>query len=294
MDISIIIVNYNVQEFIVPCIKSIIQHSKGEYSYEIIVVDNNSSDTSCKIINEYFPEIEIIKNKFNFGFAKAVNQGFAKSSGEYIFILNPDTLFVENTLSKILKKARSLSLFGAIGPLTEGEDKNILQSTWRFPTIGNTFLSVFHLDFLNFHKNYKDISPGHLEKVDSISGGALFVSSKVFKSLKGFNENLFWMEDIDFCLRLKMIKLDVLFFSKTKILHFSGKSAEKNFKISISNQLLSKIKFFQIHHGNGYGLIIYMFILISSTVKLFALMLLAPFSKKFRKKFYAYFLYLAC
>ena len=54
MDISIIIVNYNVQEFIVPCIKSIIQHSKGEYSYEIIVVDNNSSDTSCKIINEYF------------------------------------------------------------------------------------------------------------------------------------------------------------------------------------------------------------------------------------------------
>ena len=288
MDISIIIVNYNVREYIISCIQSIYKHSKSNISFEIIIVDNNSKDGSVTKLKEKFPKTFILKNSKNIGFSKAVNQGSKKARGKYLFILNPDTLFIEDSLNYLLKIARSSKNFGVVGPALISKNRIIQQSYWRNPTIKNTFLSLAHLDFLNFKKNYYNIEKNRVSKVDTISGGAFFLKSEIFKKFNGFNENLFWMEDVDFCYRIKKMNYSTYYFPLTKIVHYGGKSAEKNYNIAITNQLISKIKYFNIHHNKFSAFLIALIILFISLIKLFVLTLLIPFSKTYRKKILAY------
>ena len=134
-----------------------------------------------------------------------------------------------------------------IGPKLLNEKKQIEQSFWRNPTLLNTILSITHLDFLNLKKNYYNYNYKTLKLVDTISGGAFFVRSSIFKSMKRFDANLFWMEDIDFCLRASKLGYKIFYHPFVKVIHFKGKSSLTNYKIVIINQLMSKIKFFKKH-----------------------------------------------
>lgn len=288
MDISLVIVSYNVEEYIISCIQSIYKHSKSNYSFEIVVVDNNSQDGTVNRLKKEFPKIALIENDYNAGFSIAANQGVKKCQGKYLLILNPDTLFVEDCLAQLIRVAQNQKNLGVIGPALISEKGNIQQSYWRYPSMLNTILSISHLDFINYYKNYKNKKFNDISKVDTISGGAFFLPKKVFIKLNGFNENLFWMEDIDFCIRLKEIGCNTYYFPLTKIIHFIGKSAEKNYKISISNQLISKIKFFKTHHSKFTAFIILCFIFIISIIKSALLLIVSPFSSIYRKKFVAY------
>ena len=288
MDISIIIVNYNVKEYIISCIQSIYKHSKSNYSFEIVIVDNNSKDGTADILEKDYPKISLIKNKHNAGFSTAVNQGAKICQGKYILILNPDTLFVEDTLGKLINVAKNQKELGAIGPALVDYSGAFQQSFWRNPSIINTLLSIFHLDLLNYKKNYKDKRFNIISNVENISGAALFLQRKIFNKLNGFNEILFWMEDIDLCFRLKKLGRKIYYLPSTRIIHFSGKSAKTNYKVAISNQLLSKIKFFRIHHSKLSAYTILFSVLLISLVKLAIMLLISPFSSIYRKKVVAY------
>lgn len=287
-DISIIIVNYNVKEYIISCIESIYKHSKSEITFEIIVIDNNSSDGSANSINKEFPKINLIENKTNTGFTKAVNQAAKKSIGKYLFILNPDTLFTEDSLIKFVEAIKNQKQVGALGPRLISNDKLLQKSYWKNPSLPNTLLSLLHLDFLNFKKNYNNLRFDKITQVDTISGCAFFLKKEIFFKMNGFNEDLFWMEDIDLCKRLNKKGLRNYYLPTTTIIHYKGKSAETNFKISISNQLISKIKYFKIHHSKLSAYLLYIFIIFLSLIKLILLCLTAPFSGLSRKKFSAY------
>ena len=288
MDISIVIVNYNVKEYIISCIHSIYKHSQSNYNFEIVVVDNNSKDGSTEKIKKDFPKVKLIENNYNAGFSKAVNQGSSISLGKFLLILNPDTMFVDDCLSKILIEADIKEKFGVIGPRLISKNGKIQQSYWRDPTIISTILSLFHLDYFNYNKNYKDEKFENTKIVDSISGGAFFLPREIFTKLKGLNENLFWMEDIDFCIRLREKGYKVYYSPSIKIIHFKGKSSEKNYRVAISNQLISKIKFFRIHHSKLSAKIILAFILFVSLIKSFLIFFASPFSMSYRKKMFAY------
>ena len=288
MDISVIIVNYNVKEYIISCIESIYKHSKSNFSFEIIVIDNKSHDDSVKEIKKEFPKISLIENNYNAGFSRAVNQGVEKARGENLLILNPDTLFIEDSLYKILKEVENQEKLGAIGPKLISNEGKFQRSFWKNPSIFNTILSISHLDLFNFKKNYKYKKFKTTTKVDCISGGALFSSRKIFNELNGFNNNLFWMEDIDFCVRLREKGYNVYYFPLTKIIHYSGKSAKTNYNIAISNQLLSKIKFFRIHHSKLSAGIIFFSVLFVSLIKSVLMLFISPFSRVYRKKMVAY------
>jgi len=288
MDISIIIVSYNVKEYIISCIQSIYKHSKSNYSFEILIVDNNSKDRTTDSLIKDFPKISLIKNKNNAGFSTAVNQGVKISQGKYILILNPDTLFIEDTLEKLINVANNQKELGAIGPALVDDSGSFQQSFWRNPSIINTLLSIFHLDLLNYNKNYKDKKFDTISNVETISGAALFLPRKIFNKLNGFNEKLFWMEDVDLCFRLNQMGYKTYYFPSTKIIHFIGKSAEKNYKVAISNQLLSKVKFFKIHHSKLGASIILFSVLFVSLVKSAMMLFIAPFSLLYRRKMVAY------
>jgi len=249
MDISIIIVNYNVKEYIISCIDSIYKHSKSKNKFEIIVINNSPEDGASSEIEKRFSEVLLLDSDSNIGFSRAVNQAAKISKGEYLFILNPDTLFIEDSIQNLLIKAKENKKIAIVGPKILSKKNEPEQSFWRKPNFINTLMSIYYLDLLNHWKNYKDKEFLEISEVETISGCAILIKNNIFGELKGFNENLFWMEDIDLCVRAKKLGYNIYYSPETKIIHYKGQSAKTNWDITITNQQLSKIKYFKIHHS---------------------------------------------
>ena len=290
IDISIIIVNYNVKEYIIPCIESIFQLYSKKLAIEIIVVDNKSIDGSANAIKNKFPKIKLIINDSNIGFSKGINQGAKYASGKYYFILNPDTYFLNDSLTILYKYMEKNKTLAAVGPSMLSTTLKHQQSYWRKTTLFTTLLSLSHLDFLNLYKNYKGDLFTIPTEVESISGGAFFVNSFVFNSLNGFDPNLFWMEDIDFCLRAANKGYKIYFLPSAKIVHHQGKSVQKNYKIATINQLISKTLYFKKHHNKLSFILLNLFILTVSILKSIILIIISPFHIKYRQKLSGYLL----
>ena len=287
-DISIIIVNYKVKEYIIPCIESIYKHTSKSLRYEILVIDNNSNDGSIDAIKSQFSEVKIYENTENIGFSKAVNQGAETAIGKYIFILNPDTKLIEDSISILFTFLEKNETVAVVGPALVTESGIKQQSYWKEPTLINTILSIYHLDFLNYKKNYRNEIGDKTILVDAISGGAFFVQRDVFQNLNGYHPNLFWMEDIDFCTKVRKLENKIIYYPETKIIHYRGKSAEKNLHIAISNQLLSKIKYFKLHHSGIETIILTVAILFIALIKSILFLIVFPLGSNYRKKMIGY------
>ena len=287
-DVSIIIINYKVKEYIIPCIESIYKHTSKSLRYEILVIDNNSNDGSIDAIKSQFSEVKIYQNTENIGFSKAVNQGAETAIGKYIFILNPDTKLIEDSISILFTFLEKHETVAVAGPTLVTESGIKQQSYWKEPTLINTILSIYHLDFLNYKKNYRNEIGDKTILVDSISGGAFFVQKDVFQNLNGYHPNLFWMEDIDFCTKVRKLDNKIIYYPETKIIHYGGKSAEKNLHIAISNQLLSKIKYFKLHHSGIETIILTVAILFIALIKSILFLIVFPLGSKYRKKMIGY------
>ena len=287
-DISIIIVNYKVKEYIIPCIESIYKHTSKSLRYEILVIDNNSNDGSIDAIKSQFSDVKIYENTENIGFSKAVNQGAETAIGKYIFILNPDTKLIEDSISILFTFLEKNETVAVVGPAIVTESGIKQQSYWKEPTLINTILSIYHLDFLNYKKNYRNEIGDKTILVDSISGGAFFVQKDVFQNLNGYHPNLFWMEDIDFCTKVRKLDNKIIYYPETKIIHYGGKSAEKDLHIAISNQLLSKIKYFKLHHSGIETIILTVAILFIALIKSILFLIVFPLGSKYRKKMIGY------
>lgn len=287
-DISIIIVNYKVKEYIIPCIESIYKHTSKSLRYEILVIDNNSNDGSIDAIKSQFSEVKIYENTENIGFSKAVNQGAETAIGKYIFILNPDTKLIEDSISILFTFLEKNETVAVVGPAIVTESGIKQQSYWKEPTLINTILSIYHLDFLNYKKNYRNEIGDKTILVDAISGGAFFVQRDVFQNLNGYHPNLFWMEDIDFCTKVRKLDNKIIYYPETKIIHYGGKSAEKNLHIAISNQLLSKIKYFKLHHSGIETIILTVAILFIALIKSILFLIVFPLGSNYRKKMIGY------
>ena len=287
-DISIIIVNYKVKEYIIPCIESIYKHTSKSLRYEILVIDNNSNDGSIDAIKNQFSDVKIYKNMENIGFSKAVNQGAETAIGKYIFILNPDTKLIEDSISILFTFLEKHETVAVAGPALVTESGIKQQSYWKEPTLINTILSIYHLDFLNYKKNYQNEIGGKTILVDAISGGAFFVQKDIFQNLNGYHPNLFWMEDIDFCTKVRKLDNKIIYYPETKIIHYGGKSAEKDLHVAISNQLLSKIKYFKLHHSGIETIILTVAILFIALIKSILFLIVFPFGSNYRKKMIGY------
>src|SRR3989338_8103823 len=131
MDLSVIIVNWNTKKLLEDCLRSIFKFTK-DVSFEVIVVDNGSSDGSQAIVEKKFPQVKLIPNKDNLGFARANNQGIKIAKGKYVLLLNSDTYLIENSFKKLIKKAQSLPNLGVLAPQLLNEDRSIQQSVGFF------------------------------------------------------------------------------------------------------------------------------------------------------------------
>ncbi len=288
MDISIVIINYNVKDLVIQAIKSIYSFTPSSISIEVIVIDNQSSDGSQAAIAENFPQVILVKNKTNDGFPAANNQGFRIAKGDYIFMLNPDTELIEDSLSALLHFIKEHKQYVLIAPKLLNSDRSHQLSTWRFPTLMSLTGELFSLPFLTQAKNYKNQNFEIPFEADSYSGAALFFHRSLLDTIGMLDETMFWIEDIDFCYRIEKAGLKKSFVPSTSIVHHSGQSAKKNYKISISNQVYNKIKFFSKHYSRTKTITVKVLSAIYCVKRFTVFSLLSPFNRIYFLKAQAY------
>ena len=287
-DVSILIISYNVQKILIQCIRSIFRYTNTKIKYEIIIIDNNSEDNTKREIKKRYPSINFIQNKKNIGFTRAMNQAINLSKGQYIFQLNPDTELIEDSISKLLGYLSRNDKPAILGPRIVNQYGKTQTSYWDKPTLLFTILNLAGLQSIinQFKKTGNFTKP---LKVDTISGAAMFYHTSIIKKIGLFNESLFWDEDIDFCLRAEKKGYDIILLPYTHLIHRKGESSKINQKVAISNQVLSKIKFFQIHRSWISQIIVRVFCIFIIPIKILLLILTTPFKHKLFKKAQAYF-----
>ena len=233
MQLSVIILNYNVRYFLEQCVLSV-QKALECIEGEIIVIDNNSSDDSCEMMKLLFPEVKLIENKENVGFPKGNNIGVAQAKGEFICILNPDTVVAEDTFQKLLAKSYKLSA-GIIGcKLIDGKGNFLPESKRGIPTPWVAFTKIFGLyKISNFFGKYyaQHLTENQSGKVDILVGAFMFMKRELYVEIGGFDENCFmYSDDIDLSYRVLKNGGSNYYFHETTVIHYKGESTIRDEK----------------------------------------------------------------
>lgn len=238
IDISIVIVNYNVKDFLSQCISSI-HKSITSLRYEIIVVDNASTDGSELLFTELShtdDSFSYIYSKTNLGFGKANNLGFELANGKYTLILNPDTLVEPDTLQVMYDYMESNPDIGTSGCKVLNVDGTFQSACRRgFPTPWASFCKLFGLQrlfpksklFAKYNLSY--LNEDETSDIDALIGAFMFTRTDVLNKINGFDENFFmYGEDLDLCYRIKQVGYRVSYYPKTTITHFKGESSKRS------------------------------------------------------------------
>lgn len=230
IDLSIIILNYNTKDLLRDCLKSVLAAEKNGFCFEVVVVDNASTDNSTAMVKKEFTQVKLIENQKNLGFAAGNNLAIPYTSGRYVLFLNPDTFVFAETFKKMLNFMENHSRVGAATCRVELLTGKLDEACHRgFPTPWNAFCHFTGLEkifpkvkfFSGYTLSYLPLDKPH--EIDACSGSFLLVRRKVGNKLGWFDEDYFWYgEDIDFCYRLKEAGWQVYYVPEVKIIHYKG------------------------------------------------------------------------
>lgn len=275
MQLSIIILNYNVRYFLELCVLSV-KNAVQNLDAEIIVIDNNSQDDSCEMMKNRFPNIKLIENKENVGFPKGNNIGVSQAKGEYICILNPDTVVAEDTFIKVLAFAKKQNDLGIIGcKLIDGTGNFLPESKRGTPTPFVAFTKITGLYKL-FPKTFGQYYAQHLSenetgKVEILVGAFMLMKRNLYNEIGGFDENCFmYSDDIDLSYTALKTGKSNYYFHDTSVIHYKGESTIKDGIYMKRNQEAMNF-FFKKHFRVSFFFTLFMKIgiVFFSIVKLF-------------------------
>ena len=261
MQVSVIIVNYNTFELTSKCIQSIKRHATAIH-YEIILVDNASTECDSESFLTEFPDIVLIKSEQNGGFAYGNNLGIEKAHGEYILLLNSDTVLVEDTLSKVVEYAGRQKKTGVIGCRMIYADNRIQYSARRFRSISWELLDLFR--FVLYMMSYKKRSKmmlgkyfRHDENIDCdwVNGAFMLIPRAVIQNLPGkkLDERFFmYGEDQLWCEQIKDLGYRILFYSGTTIIHLGSASTSVKKHLSLRTIMMhNELAIMKARKGEG-------------------------------------------
>lgn len=232
--LSIVIVNYNSVHLVTSCLDSILDGNQ-EIAAEIFVVDNHSCDNSAEIIRQHYPEVRLIVNDKNLGFARANNLALREAQGEYVLILNPDTLLPPGTLQTLLDFLDAHQEVGVLSPKLVKADGTMDWACRRsFPTSLDIYFRLLGIDRLFpksklfGHYNLTYLDPSISCEVDCVAGAFMLVRGKVMREVGLFDERFFmYAEDVDWCYRFNLAGWKVFYFADIEVLHYKGESAKQ-------------------------------------------------------------------
>ena len=267
MDLSVIIVNYNVKYFLEQCLCSV-QKAYRNIEAEILVVDNNSTDGSREYLLPKFPSVNFTWNSCNEGFAKANNQALAAANGEYILFLNPDTIVPEDCFDKCINFFKANPGAGALGVhMIDGNGKFLKESKRAFPSPATSLYKLTGLAKLfPRSKLFAKYYLGHLpeeenHEVDVLAGAFMMIPRAVLKTTGGFDEIFFmYGEDIDLSYRIQKAGFKNYYFAETTIMHFKGESTGKG-SLKYTRQFYKAMNLFVKKHYSGSRAGIYIYII---------------------------------
>ncbi len=233
--ISVIIVNYNVEHFLEQCLHSVKKALKN-IAGEIFVVDNNSVDGSVGMVKEKFSEVHLIANKNNHGFSYANNQAIKQSKGEYVLLLNPDTVVEEDTFEKIVHFMDTHPDAGGLGvKMLDGKGNFLPESKRGLPTPSVAFYKIFGLSklfpksktFGKYHLGFLDNDK--INEVDVLAGAFMLLRKTTLDKIGLLDESFFmYGEDIDLSYRITLGGYKNYYFPETRIIHYKGESTKKS------------------------------------------------------------------
>jgi O-antigen biosynthesis protein len=240
MELSVIIVSFNVRDYLKKCLHSVKKASENIHC-EIFVVDNNSADESSLMVRDEFPDVNLIINKVNTGFSSANNQAIILAKGRFILLLNPDTLVEQDTFTRCIDFMDNHSDAGAIGVrMVDGKGRFLPESKRALPTPQASFYKLFGLSFLfpesRFFNRYYLPAAGSFETslTEVISGAYMFIRMDVLRKTGLLDESFFmYGEDIDLSYRLLQTGYKNYYLPQIRIIHFKGRSNSKNTFIDI-------------------------------------------------------------
>ncbi|MBC7233264.1 MAG: glycosyltransferase family 2 protein [Chloroflexi bacterium] len=276
IDLSIIIVSWNVRTLLERCLSSIYTSLQGSASTgkqdalqcEVIVVDNASTDGSPDMVRQRFPAANLIVSDVNLGFTRANNIGIAYSSGRYILLLNPDTEVLGNALVTMVAYMDKNPDIGALGPKLLFPNGHVQPSRRRFPTLATAFLeSTILQQWLPrnrvLHRYYvQDRSDDEEQDVDWVIGACLLLRRQAWEQVGPLDEGFFmYSEELDWCRRLKTVGWRVVYIPWAEVIHHEGQSSSQVMPARHIYFQSSKVRYFRKHHGVLAGEILRFFLL---------------------------------
>ncbi len=250
IDLSIIIVNWNTKEFLLPCVRSIFENQQ-RMGWEVVVVENGSQDGSADEIRKTFPFVHLIVNERNLGFSKAVNQGLQKASGRYVLLLNPDIQVKDGAIERLVSFMDAHSDVGVAGAQLLNSDGSKQNSIANFPSLATELLNKSLLRWL-FPKKFpgKERRYSGPVEVDSVIGACMMVRRDALDQVGLLDEDYFlFLEETDWCYRMKQAGWKIYHVPQAEVYHFQGKSAETEKKRAKVEYCRSRYHFFRKNRG---------------------------------------------
>jgi len=241
--VSIIILSWNTKQLLRNCLKSL----KGMV-VEIIVVDNGSTDGSPAMVAKEFPQVKLIRNKKNLGFGAANNQGMKAAEGDYLLLLNSDTVVKDEAPLKMATFLAKHPEAGAVGCRLLNSDGSLQPSAGPFPDLK---VSVVMLFLEHWLKNLTRASFSKITEVDWVMGAALMVRREVIKKTGWMDEGIFmYMDEVEWCYRIKKAGFKVFFYPEAEIVHLFGGSSKTGRRAPIVNIYRGLIYLYKKHYSN--------------------------------------------
>jgi GT2 family glycosyltransferase len=259
-DLSIVIVSWNVNDLLRRCVRSVMDSlssgRQGGLAWQLIVVDNASSDGTVEMLRQEYPQVELIANQGNLGFTAGNNQGISLSDGRYVLLLNPDTEVVEDALWQMVGYMDQHDRVGALGPQLLYPDGTVQSSRRRFPGLDTAFLEGTFLQPLfpnsGILRRYyvRDRADDETQEVDWLVGACLLVRRAALEEVGSLDERFFmYSEELDWCYRAKTRGWKVVYLPTARVIHHEGRSSEQVPPVRHVQFQRSKVLFFRKHHG---------------------------------------------
>jgi N-acetylglucosaminyl-diphospho-decaprenol L-rhamnosyltransferase len=257
-DLSIIVVNWNTRDLLAQCLRSVYQTSDN-LDFEIVVVDNASTDGSVEMVERLFPHIGLITNQENVGFARANNQAIARCQGRYVLLLNSDTRVLFESLCNVVRFMDEHPRAGIVGVRLLNPDGTFQASYTPFPTLWLEFLILSTLGRRLIRATFPSYGPrageGARTIVGYMEGACLVARREAIEQIGGLDERIFmYAEDVDWCYRFHQAGWEVWYLPQAPIIHYGGQSSNRRKGRMEAELYRSRVYFFRKHYGRAAAL----------------------------------------
>ena len=269
MKLSIVIVSWNTRELLADCLASFIETLDEDA--EVLVVDNASRDGTPEWVNTHFPGVRLIENEENAGFARANNQAIRLSKGQFVLLLNPDTIVRDGALEALTAFLETHPDAGAAGARLLNADNTLQTSCYPTPNLTRELWRLFHLDAIRPYGVYRmeGWPVNQPRQVDVLLGACIMIRRSVLDQIGLMDETYFmYTEEVDLCYRIRQAQWAIYWVPEAEIVHLGGQSTRQAPAEMFLNLYRSKLQFFQKHYGRLSGTCYRLILLASASVRL--------------------------